>query len=588
MATHADALPRAHHRAERGGIAEWLTTVDHKQIGLLYMATALGLFMLAGLLAMLMRAELAVPGLQFVSEEGYNELFTMHGTIMMLLFATPAGAAFANFLIPLQIGAADMAFPRLNAFSYWLFLFGSIVVISGFLTLGGAASAGWTGYPPLSDRTYSPSAGMDLWIVGLALTGISAVLGAVNFLTTIITKRAPGMTMLRLPVFTWMMLVTSVLILFTFPTLTSALAMLFLDRNLGAGFFDPAAGGDPILWQHLFWFFGHPEVYIVVLPFFGIISEVIPVFSRKPIFGYRAIVLAGIVIAFYSMTVWAHHMFTTGVVSLPFFSLASFIIAIPTGLKLFNWIATMWRGQLSFPTPMLFAVGLIYLFVWGGVTGVMLASPPLDFHLHDTYFVVAHMHNVLIGGSVFGIFAGIYFWFPKATGRRLDERLGRLHFLAWVVGYNLTFLPQHQLGSSGMPRRFADYSPGAGWTELNLLSTAGAFLMGLGMLPFLAAVVLALRKPPTEPGDPWGGNSLEWATTSPPPHHNFDRLPPITSERPVYDERVRLLQGSAYTGWQGGPTGEADSGAASGSAAGSRRRSRKRAEEGSDTGSREL
>jgi cytochrome c oxidase subunit 1 len=456
---------------------------------------------------------------------------------MLLIFGTPAMAGFANYLVPLQIGAAEMAFPRLNALTYWLFLFGSLIVLSGFLTASGAADAGWTGYAPLSGALGSPGPGLDLWIVGLFLTGVSTILGAVNFMATIYTRRVAGMTMLRMPMFTWAILVTSLLVLFAFPPLTAALAMLYVDRNLGGGFFDPAAGGDPLLWQHLFWFFGHPEVYILILPFFGIVSEIVPVFSRKPLFGYRAMVLALAMIAGLSMAVWAHHMFTTGAVSLPFFSFVSFTIAIPTGIKIFNWIATMWRGQLRFPTPMLWAVGLIYVFTIGGISGVVVASPPLDFHLQDTYYVVAHMHNVLIGGTVFAIFGGIYFWFPKATGRRLNEALGKLHFGSWLVGFTLTFLPQYQLGASGMPRRIADYGGGTGWAELNLLSTAGSMLLGLGMLPFLAAVVLALRRPPDQPDDPWEANSLEWATSSPPPDHGFRRMPQIRSERPVFDAR---------------------------------------------------
>jgi cytochrome c oxidase subunit I len=521
----------------------WLTTTDHKRIGLLYMAGSLTFFLMAGLMALLMRAELARPGLQLLSEEAYNELFTMHGTIMMLVFGTPAVAAFANYLVPLQIGAADMAFPRLNALSFWFFLFGSVILLSGFLTIGGAASAGWTGYAPLSDRAYTPSAGMDLWIAGLILTGISSILGGINFMTTIFTRRAPGMTMLRMPMFTWGILVTSALILFAFPPLTAALAMLYIDRNLGGAFFAPQGGGDPVLWQHLFWFFGHPEVYILVLPFFGIISEVVPVFSRKPLFGYRAMVLAMVLIAGYSMSVWAHHMFTTGAVNLPFFSFVSFAIAVPTGIKIFNWIATMWRGRLRFPTPMLWAVGLIYVFTIGGISGVIVASPPLDFHLHDTYYVVAHMHNVLIGGTVFALFAGVYFWFPKATGRVLSPLLGKLHFWSWVVGFTLTFIPQYQLGAMGMPRRYADYPDAPGWADLNTISTLGSWLLGVGVICFLAAVVLALRrKPDPDAGDPWRANSLEWFTSSPPPHHNFTTLPPIRSERPVFDWR------EGYTG----------------------------------------
>jgi cytochrome c oxidase subunit 1 len=515
----------------------WLTTTDHKRIGVLYMVTAFAFFLFGGLLAMTMRAELAVPGLQLFNEQTYDQAFTMHGTIMMLLFGTPMVAALANYLVPLQIGAADMVFPRLNALSFWLFLFGGLIVLSGYVAVGGPADVGWTGYPPNSELTFSTTTGTDLWIVGLALTGVASILGALNFIATIYSRRAPGMSLLRMPLFCWTILTTSILILFAFPALTGALAMLLLDRRFGATFFVPAEGGDPVLWQHLFWFFGHPEVYILALPFFGIISEVVPVFSRKPLFGYRAVVLSTLLIGAYSMSVWAHHMFTTGAVNLPFFALSSFIIAVPTGIKIFNWVATMFRGQLTFPTPMLFATGFIYLFTLGGITGVIVASPPLDFHLHDTYYVVAHFHNVLVGGSVFALFAGIYFWFPKMTGRRLSERLGKLHFWSWLVGFILTFLPQYQLGAQGMPRRYADYAADAGWTGLNIASTAGAFLMGVGILPFLAAVVLALRRPPDQPADPWGGNSLEWWTTSPPPHHNFTSLPAIRSERPVFDAR---------------------------------------------------
>jgi cytochrome c oxidase subunit 1 len=535
----ADLPPIALERPRAGGdLWDWLTTTDHKRIGLLYIGTAFVFFLLGGLMAMVMRVELAQPGLQVVDNQMYAQLFSMHGTVMMLLFATPVAVGFGNYLVPLQIGAPDMAFPRLNALSYWLFVLGGIIVLSGFFTAGGAMSAGWTGYPPLSERPFTPGAGVDLWLVGLILTGISSIMGAVNFLATIFSTRAPGMTMLRLPVFTWGMIATAALMLFAFPPLTAALFALLIDRQFGGGFFDPVRGGDPILWQHLFWFFGHPEVYIVILPFFGVLSEVIPVFSRKPIFGYKSMILAFMLIAGWSMSVWAHHMFTTGAISLPFFSIASFVIAVPTGIKIFNWTATMWRGQLRFTTAMLFAVGTIYLFVIGGITGIIVASPPLDFHFHDTYFVVAHMHNVLVSGTVTAMFAGFYFWFPKATGRFLDERLGKLHFWSWIVGFTLTFLPMYQLGASGMPRRYPDYPASAGWTELNLLSTVGALLLAVGLLPFLLAVVKAVRSRPTAPADPWGGNSLEWATTSPPPHHNFRWLPPIRSHRPVFDWRA--------------------------------------------------
>ena len=517
------------------GWTSWLFTVDHKKLGIMYGVTSLVFFIVGGIEALLIRAQLAGPDGTILSADKYNQMFTMHATTMIFLFVMPMVAAFANYLVPLQIGAADMVFPRLNALSYWLFLFGGLVVLSGYLAVGGPADIGWTGYPPNSQLTFSTTTGTDLWIVGLALTGAGTIMGAINFAATIYTRRAPGMSMLRMPIFCWNILITSVLILFAFPALTGALAMLLLDRRFGATFFVPAEGGDPILWQHLFWFFGHPEVYILALPFFGIISEVVPVFSRKPLFGYIAVVLATVLIGSYSMAVWAHHMFTTGAVNLPFFAASSFLIAVPTGIKIFNWIATMFRGRLTFPTPMLFATGFIYLFVIGGIAGVIVASPPLDFHFQDTYFVVAHFHNVLVGGSVFALFAGLYFWFPKMTGRRLSERLGKLHFWSWLVGFILTFVPQYQLGAQGMPRRYADYAADAGWTELNVVSTAGSLLMAVGILPFLAAVVLAMRRPPDQPADPWGANSLEWWTASPPPHHNFRSLPPIRSERPVFD-----------------------------------------------------
>jgi cytochrome c oxidase subunit 1 len=527
------------------GLLTWLTTTDHKRIGLLYLTSSLAFFFVGGLLALLIRTELAAPGIQVVNEEGYNQLFTMHGTIMMLLFGTPMSAALANYFVPLQIGAADMVFPRLNALSFWLFLFGGLIVMSGFGAAGGAADVGWTGYPPNSELQYSTTTGTDLWIVGLGLTGFASIFGAVNFIATIYTRRAPGMSMLRVPIFTWTVLVTSILILFSFPALTAALVMLLLDRRFGASFFLPSEGGDPILWQHLFWFFGHPEVYIVILPFFGILSEVIPVFSRKPLFGYRAFIFATIVIGVYSFTVWAHHMFTTGAVANPFFSATTFIIAVPTGIKFFNWIGTMFRGQITLATPMLWCLGFIYLFLFGGITGIILGSPPLDYHFHDTYFVVAHMHNVLVSGTAFAMFAGLYFWFPKMTGRRLSERLGKIHFVSWVVGFTMTFLPQYQLGADGMPRRYADYAANPGWPELNLISTLGSYLLGLGTIPFVIAVVLALRRPPDQPRDPWGGNSLEWATLSPPPHHNFDVMPPIRSERPVFDARMAAAEATA-------------------------------------------
>ncbi len=517
-------------------IASILRTTDAKQIGILYLTTSFVFFMLAGVMALLMRAELAKPGMQFLSPEQYNQLFTMHGTVMLLLFATPIVFAFANFVLPLQIGAPDVAFPRLNALAYWLYLLGGGLVMASFLTPDGAADFGWTAYTPLSTATHSPGVGGEMWIIGLIMSGLGTILGAVNMLTTIITLRAPGMTMFRMPIFTWNILVTSIIVLLVFPLLAATLFGLFADRKLGAHVFDPTTSG-PLLWQHLFWFFGHPEVYIVALPFFGIISEVVPVFSRKPLFGYKGMVIATFAIMGLSMSVWAHHMFGTGQVLLPFFSFLSFLIAIPTGLKFFNWIGTMWRGQITFESPMLFSLGFLVTFLLGGLSGVLLASPPVDFHVTDSYFVVAHFHYVLFGTIVFAVYAGVYFWFPKMFGRMLDERLGKLHFWLTFIGFHTTFLVQHWLGAAGMPRRYADYLPTDGFTTLNVVSTVGAFIVGISILPFLYNVWKSYKAGPiVTVDDPWGyGNSLEWATTCPPPLRNFDRMPRIRSERPAFD-----------------------------------------------------
>ncbi|MGP2442748.1 aa3-type cytochrome oxidase subunit I [Streptomyces sp. JW3] len=502
----------------------------------MYLTTAFGFFLFAGVLAMLMRAELARPGLQIVSAEQYNQLFTIHGTVMMLLFATPTFVGFANAVMPLQIGAPDVAFPRLNAYTYWVYLFGGLMVVAGFLTDNGAASFGWFAYAPLNGSAHTPGAGGDLWVMGLVVSGLSTILGAVNFIATVICLRAPGMTLFRMPIFTWNVLFTSILVLLAFPVLTAALLALFADRRFGAHVFD-AANGGALLWQHLFWFFGHPEVYIVALPFFGIITEVIPVFSRKPVFGYFGLIGATVAITGLSAIVWAHHMFATGAVLLPFFSLASFLIAVPTGVKFFNWIGTMWRGSLSFETPMLWALGFLATFLFGGLTGVLLASPPLDFHTTDTYFVVAHMHYVLFGTVVFAMFAGFYFWWPKFTGRMLDERLGKLHFWTLFVGFHLTFLVQHWLGAAGMPRRYADYLAADGFTALNTVSSIGAFLLGSSTFPFLYNVWRTARYgEEVTVDDPWGfGRSLEWATSCPPPEHNFVALLRIRSESPAFD-----------------------------------------------------
>ncbi|MFI6923617.1 cytochrome c oxidase subunit I [Nonomuraea spiralis] len=517
-------------------IAKWLSSTDHKIIGHMYLITSFAFFLIGGVMALIMRAELLQPGLQITSNEQFNQLFTMHGTIMLLMFATPLFAGFANELMPLQIGAPDVAFPRLNMVSYWLYLFGSIIAVSGFLTPGGAASFGWFAYTPLSSAIASPGIGGDLWIMGLALSGLGTILGSVNFITTIICMRAPGMTMFRMPIFTWNILLTSMLVLMAFPVLAAALLALEADRKLGTHIFDPANGG-PILWQHLFWFFGHPEVYIIALPFFGIVTEILPVFSRKPIFGYIGLVGATIAIAGLSITVWAHHMFPTGQVLLPFFSFMTFLIAVPTGVKFFNWIGTMWRGHLSFESPMLFSVGFLITFLLGGLTGVILASPPLDFHISDTYFVVAHFHYVVFGTVVFAMFAGFYFWWPKFTGKMLDDKLGKLHFWLLFIGFHTTFLVQHWLGMVGFPRRYADYSAADGFTDLNMISSVGAFILGASTLPFFYNVWKTWRSAPrVTVDDPWGyGGSLEWATSCPPPRHNFTSLPRIRSERPAFD-----------------------------------------------------
>ena len=518
-------------------LVSWLTTTDHKKIGYLYLITSFLYFCIGGVMALIMRAQLFEPGLQLVAtKEQYNQLFTMHGTIMLLMFATPLFAGFANVIMPLQIGAPDVAFPRLNAFAYWLYSFGSLIAVAGFVTPQGAADFGWFAYTPLSTSTFSPGAGGNLWVFGLGMSGFGTILGAVNFITTVITMRAPGMTMFRMPIFTWNTMVTSIMIIMVFPVLAAAVLALGADRVMGGHIYNPANGGA-LLWQHLFWFFGHPEVYIIALPFFGIATEVFPVFSRKPIFGYKSLVFATIAIASLSVTVWAHHMYVTGSVLLPFFSILSMLIAVPTGVKIFNWVGTMWRGSLTFETPMLWAIGFLVTFTFGGLTGVILASPPLDFHISDTYFVVAHFHYVVFGTVVFAMFSGFYFWWPKFTGKMLNERLGKIHFWLLFLGFHTTFLIQHWLGVKGMPRRYATYQPEDGFTWMNQLSTFGSMILGISMIPFLFNVYLTARKAPkVTSNDPWGyGRSLEWATSCPPPRHNFTSIPRIRSESPAFD-----------------------------------------------------
>ncbi|MGJ7419843.1 cytochrome c oxidase subunit I [Streptomyces cinereoruber] len=544
VSTEPPALAPVKGKSRGKAVVDWLTTTDHKKIGHLYLITSFVFFLLGGLLALVLRAELARPGLQIVSPEQYNQIFTLHGTVMLLLFATPTFAGFANAIMPLQIGSPDVAFPRLNMFSYWLFLFGGVIVFAGILTPQGTADFGWTAYTPLSGAEHTPYVGGDLWIMGLALAGFGTILGAVNFITTIIGMRAPGMTMFRMPIFTWNVLLTSVLVLFAFPVLAAALFALEADRRFGSHVFDPANGGA-LLWQHLFWFFGHPEVYIIALPFFGIVTEIFPVFSRKPIFGYVGLVGATIAIAGLSVMVWAHHMFATGAVLLPFFSFMTFLIAVPTGVKFFNWIGTMWNGSLSFETPMLWSIGFLVTFLFGGLTGIILASPPMDFHVTDSYFVVAHFHYVVFGTVVFAMFAGFYFWWPKMTGKMLDERLGKVHFWTLFVGFHGTFLVQHWLGAEGMPRRYADYLSADGFTALNTVSSISAFLLGASTLPFFYNVwVTGKTAPRVTVDDPWGfGRSLEWVTSCPPPRHNFVTLPRIRSESPAFDLNHPVMAG---------------------------------------------
>jgi cytochrome c oxidase subunit 1 len=521
------------------GWRSWLTTIDHKKIGILYGATALFFFFIGGIEALLIRAQLAQADGQVLTASQYNQVFTMHGTTMVFLVVMPLAAAFANYLIPLQIGAGDVAFPRLNAFSYWTFLFGGIVLNSGWF-LGGSPDNGWFNYAPNSGLAYSPGNGIDFWNMGLLIAGIASLVGAVNLIVTCLNMRAPGMTLMRMPVFTWMALVTQFLLLFAIPVLTVAQFLLMFERLFGAQFFDPAAGADPLLWQHLFWIFGHPEVYIMILPAFGIVSEIIPVFARKPLFGYPFMVFSGIAIGFMGWGVWAHHMFVSGLgpVSVAAFSLSTMFIAVPTGVKIFNWVGSLWGGKLRLTVPMAFAIALVAQFTIGGVSGVSHAVSPSDTQQTDTYYIVAHFHYVLFGGALFGMIGGLYFWWPKIFGRHLRDRLGWWHFWLMVLGFNLTFGPMHIVGLQGMPRRTASYAAGYGWDFWNMIETIGAFIIGASFLVFAYNIVVSRNNPPAA-DDPWDGRSLEWATTSPPPVHNFDRTPVVTHLDPWWHMKYR-------------------------------------------------
>ena len=541
MTTVSGALPRVATRPlplrrpkATTGFWSWFTTIDHKKIGIMYGATALVFFVIGGVEALLIRLQLAGPNGTLLTASQYNTLFTMHGTTMVFLMGMPLAVAFGNYLIPLQIGARDVAFPRLNAFGYWVVLLGGLFLYSSFF-LGGAPNGGWFGYTPLTSTPISggalPGHGPDFWTVGLVMLGIGSTTSAINFIVTILNLRAPGMTLMRMPVFTWMMLVVAFLTVFAMPIITAAMIMVFFDRNFDTTFFLASKGGDPLLYQHLFWLFGHPEVYILILPGMGIVSEILPVYSRKPLFGYAVVVFSGIAIGFLGWGVWAHHMFATGLgpVAISAFGLSTMLIAIPTGVKIFNWLGTVYGGAVKLTTSMLFALGFIAMFTLGGLSGVLHSVVPADTQQTDTYFVVAHFHYVLFGGLVFGIFGGFYFWLPKVFGRMLDERIGKLNFWTMLVGFNLTFFPMHILGLVGMPRRTYRYPAGYGWDTLNLIETIGAFIIALSVAIFIVNVIVSSKRGAIAGDDPWDGRTLEWSISSPPPEDNFAEIPRVTA-----------------------------------------------------------